>query len=389
MVRSVVRFPYSFAPRLRRAQFAAPAVVGALAALALAALALAAPSAAAAVPAVATPKVIATIRLPEIPSAAAVSPRTGTVYIASNLLAKGAIEVVNGTTHKVATTIADADMPTAIAVSPQSGDVYVVNQGFTVNGSVHPSGVWVVNWRTSKVTTSIPVPPGDLPLSVAVSPATGDVYVAVTGDNPEAGGVLVISGKTNKVAAVIKDGDSPDEIAVSPRTGDVYVVNWGTGPNPGRGDSVSVISGKTNKIIATIADPHAPRGVAVSPVTGDVWVINEDYVTESGGVPYPGSVEVLNGRTNKIINDIADPNNPDAIAVSPRTGDVYIGDQGIYNDFSPDVQVLSGRNLHVIAILADIADPSIPGSVAVSPKTGDAYVTNGYLNSQSVWVLSD
>ena len=53
------------------------------------------------------------------------------------------------------------------------------------------------------------------------------------------------------------------------------------------------------------------------------------------------------------------------------------------------MQVLSGRDLDVIAIMADIADPNIPESVAVSPKTGDAYVTNGYFNNQSVWVMSD
>jgi DNA-binding beta-propeller fold protein YncE len=148
-----------------------------------------------------------------------------------------------------------------------------------------------------------------------------------------------MSGKTNKSIAVIPDSGSPDEIAVSPRTGDVYVVNWGAGPGAGRGDRVSVISGRTNKIVATIWDPYAPRGVAVSPVTGDVWVINESYVPENGGAPYPGTIWVLNGRTGNFI--------------------------------------------------ADIADPNIPGAVAVSPKTGDAFVANGYLNNQSVWVMSD
>lgn len=381
MVRSVIRFPFSFAPRSRRAGVAAPAVIGALAALALAA-----PSAAAAVPAAAAPRVIATIRLPETPAAVAVSPRTGTVYIASNLIPKGVIEVVNGTTHKVATTIADPDFPRAVAVSPKTGDVYVVNQGFSMNGSVHPSGVWVINWRTSRVAATIAVPAGDLPLGVAVSPVTGDVYVSVIDYSLSTGGVLVINGKTNKVTAVVKDNDSPDEIAVSPRTGDAYVVNWGTGPNPGRGDSVSVISGKTNKIIATVEDPNAPRGVAVSPLTGDVWVINEDYVTESGGVPYVGSIWVLSGKTNKVIANLGDPNNADAVAVSPRTGDIFVGDQGIYNDYSPDVQVLNGRTMKV---MADIPDPNGPDAVAVSPKTGDAYVTHGYLNNQTVWVMSD
>ena len=136
--------------------------------------------------------------------------------------------MVNGTTHKVATTIADADFPRDVAVSPLTGDVYVVNQGISFNGSVHPDGVWVINWRTSKVTATIAVPKGDIPAGVAVSPRTGDVYVSVINYSLDTGGVLVVSGRTNKVTAIINDKHFPAEMAVSPRTGDVYVVNWGS-----------------------------------------------------------------------------------------------------------------------------------------------------------------
>jgi hypothetical protein len=116
MSRSGVRI--SLLPRSRRGRLAAPAVLGALAVVALAA-----PTAAAEVPAAVRPKVIATIRLPMIPAAVAISPRTGTVYIPSNVITTGDIAVVNGTTHKVAATISDDDEPVAAAVSPQTDDV--------------------------------------------------------------------------------------------------------------------------------------------------------------------------------------------------------------------------------------------------------------------------
>jgi hypothetical protein len=41
------------------------------------------------------------------------------------------------------------------------------------------------------------------------------------------------------------------------------------------------------------------------------------------------------------------------------------------------------------AVRAPSTTQSASAAVAVSPKTGDAYVANGYLNNQTVWVMSD
>jgi DNA-binding beta-propeller fold protein YncE len=82
VIRSVFS-PFSVLLRSRRGRFAARAAIGALATLVLTApTAMAGPSAAAdaAAAAAAKPRVIATIRLTQVPASVAVSPQSGDVY---------------------------------------------------------------------------------------------------------------------------------------------------------------------------------------------------------------------------------------------------------------------------------------------------------------------
>ena len=67
------------------------------------------------------------------------------------------------------------------------------------------------------------------PRGIAVSPTTGNVYVA---NDPNA---LSIISPSNQVISTIPVGLTPSRIAVSPTTGNVYVVNGGS-------NTVSVIS---------------------------------------------------------------------------------------------------------------------------------------------------
>jgi DNA-binding beta-propeller fold protein YncE len=97
-----------------------------------------------------------------------------------------------------------------------------------------------------------------------------------------------------------------------------------TGTSPSSG--IPVISGRTSKIITTIQDRNTPDAVAVSPRTGDVYVTNEG--NGDGGSIHPGGVWVISGRTSKITATIPDANGPYSVAVSPRNGDVYVGNSG-------------------------------------------------------------
>ena len=84
-----------------------------------------------------------------------------------------------------------------------------------------------------------------------------------------------------------------------------------------------MISGKTNKVIATVADGDWPQAIAVSPRTGNVYVA--DQGNGEDGFVHPGGVRVISGKINKVTANVPDAFWPTTIAVSPRNGNVYVG----------------------------------------------------------------
>ncbi|WP_193690976.1 YncE family protein, partial [Mycobacterium tuberculosis] len=130
--------------------------------------------------------------------------------------AGGAAGAVTTITH------ASFNDPHGVAVNP-GGNVYVTNFG---SGTVS-----VINPATNTVTGS-PIPIGNGPSGVAVSPVTGLVFVT----NFDSNTVSVIDPTTNTVTgSPITVGTAPTGVAVNPVTGEVYVTNFA-------GDTVSVIS---------------------------------------------------------------------------------------------------------------------------------------------------
>lgn len=107
-----------------------------------------------------------------------------------------------------------------------------------------------------------------------------------------------------------------------------------------------------------------PDALAVSPRTGNVYVSTTGYQKSS-------QVLVLSGRTHKVIATIPSPLPQLAdVAVSPLTGDVYVTTWG------NGMLVISSKTNKVIGTV-----PGVTGlALAVSPKNGDVYVltNNGY-----------
>ncbi len=361
MVRSGARM--SGVPRLRRSRIAVPALLSGVA------LALGVPAAMAATSATAAhPKVIATVKVGSEPSQVAVSPRTGAAYVVNR--GSSTVTVISARTNKVAATIRIKPgrrnlAPFAVAVSAVSGDVYVTN--FAVTSSAKGT-VTVISGRTNKVIGTIPV--GIDPSQAVISPKTGDVYVTNSGVTSTSSTVTVINGRTNKVITTIKVGGSSNalqEIAISPKTGDVYIAD-------ALKDSVWVISGKTNKVIASVSvaydsepsgEPVDPYEVAVSPVTGVVYVVSEGYHTGN-------LITVISGKTNKVAavvpNEVAYFGGSGQIAISPKTGTVYVG-----NDISGNVSVINGKTNKLTGLILFPDGYLHAEDVAVNPVTGDVY----------------
>jgi YVTN family beta-propeller protein len=219
-----------------------------------------------------------------------------------------------------------------------------------------------------KVIASIPLASS---CGVAVSPVNGDIYATAGGN------VTVINPRTDKVITRVNTDGNACDLEVSPVTGNIYVDGGGTTAG---GDSVWMISGRTNKVIATIHPKQVHEdAVAISPRTGDVYVVHG----------LANSVSVLSGKTNKAIATIPlndGSRSPYTLTVSPVTGEVYVLSDGYTGH--PDgtfVSVLSGKTNKIIAT-ATLSSKGYLGGITVNPKTGDVYLTNNA--ASHIWELS-
>ena len=219
-----------------------------------------------------------------------------------------------------------------------------------------------------KVIATIPL---DSACGVAVSPVNGDIYA--TGY----GGVTVINPRTDKVITTVRINGDACNVEVSPLTGDIYAV--GGGPVT-ENDSVWVISGRTNKVIATIHPKQSGEdAVAISPRTGDVYLLHGRA----------NSVSVISGKTSKAIATIPLKDGsrvPYTLTVSPVTGEVYVLSDGYPgHPGGTFLSVISGKTSKIIAT-ATLYSAGALGGIAVNPKTGNVYLANDY--ASHIWELS-
>jgi YVTN family beta-propeller protein len=225
---------------------------------------------------------------------------------------------------------------------------------------------------------------GTDPTNLAVTPDGSQVWVTDTGPQtgePSLGDISVISTATDKVTATLPvQWTDPHAIAFSPSGASAYVTtsagvivyNTATrrvsGLIPGLGDPqgvtvapngtvyvtnteqnvVDVISGKSNRVIATIAVGQLPWQTALSPDASTLYVADSDS----------DAVSVVSTATNKVTGTITVPGDPAAVAVTPDGSRLWVGG-------------ITSGNVSVI----DTSDDTIVGSFAVGygeyPNSGD------------------
>jgi YVTN family beta-propeller protein len=135
-------------------------------------------------------------------------------------------------------------VPYGVAVNIPAGVVY--EAGFDGPMSV-------IDTRTNKVTTTIPVP-SDAFMITAENRATRIVYGT---DCAAAGRVFVVDGNSSKIIASAPVGRWPRGLASFAPGGILFVAD-------SLGRSVSVVSEKTSKVIATVRVGNEPSDVTLA-----------------------------------------------------------------------------------------------------------------------------
>ncbi|MFI1265682.1 IPT/TIG domain-containing protein, partial [Streptomyces kronopolitis] len=257
-------------------------------------------------------------------------------YVANS--GDGSVSVINTATNAVIDTIAVGQGVSDVAVYPGG------NRAYAINGI---ASVSVIDTVTNTVIDTIAVGLG--PAGVAVLPDGSRVYVS----SANHGSVSVIDTVTNTVIDTIAVGASLLGIAVSPDGGRVYAVN----PVD---RSVAVIDTSSNAVIGTVyvggAGSDGPVYVQVTPDGGHGYVTNTN-----------GSVDVFSTRSNAVTATITVGGSPNAVAVSPGGGEVYVA-----NGADDSVSVID-TSVNEVSYTVSVNGPSY--GIAVTQNGWRVYVS--------------
>jgi len=281
-------------------------------------------------------------------------------------------------------TIAVGEDPTGIAVSPETGYIYVTNDVHNGN-EVSDGTVSVINPATNTVVATIPV--GEDPTGIAVSPTgpeAGYIYVVNTYGSGEGATVSVINPTTNSVVETYNAGGSDIVGAISTGVvviptgadaGDVVVTGPLTGSD-GYSLEMSLFNPASNTL-TTLSGPLLNQtdtfGVAVSPTGPDAGDV---YIADSYADNFIADDPAANTyfESNNLSDEMS------GVAVSPETGDVFVGvDNGYVAEFNPTGNFSTNINFFDVG-----TDPQGMAVSATGPEAGDVYVANAGSNTVSV-----
>ncbi len=203
-----------------------------------------------------------------------------------------------------------------------------------------------------------------MPRNIAVNPSSNLIYVSSKNDE----NVIVIDGLTNEVADIIKVNGLPQSITVNPVTNRIYVISYpqseklkisaSTQISDPFEDVVNVINGSTNKVVDDFKVGFDPVEIAVNPIT------NLIYVNE-----FENMYRVIDGNTHEVVGNI---NNVIHIGINPDANKIYVSDHN-------QVKALDGATNQVVANI-DLKDDHNVSSkiIGVNPATNLIYTPVGF-----------
>jgi len=151
-------------------------------------------------------------------------------------------------------------------------------------------------------------------------------------------------------------------------TNKIYVSNAGLGVTPG---TLFVIDGSTNNVIDTITLGFGPKLVAFDQNANKIYVANQG----------PGTVTVIDGSTNNVITTITVGLAPLLPLVNPNTSNVYVTNQG-----AGTVSVIDGKvgSPTENTVIATITTGITPSGIDIDTTLNKIYVGNTFGSSVSV-----
>jgi YVTN family beta-propeller protein len=285
--------------------------------------------------------------------------------------------------HVTNVTVGNAtSTPEGMAFDPANNEVYVALE--------NSFAVAVINASNDKAITTISLPSGDYPFSVAYDSANGMVYVAninfsCTEPAVPTCAILVIDTKTNTLAPSITTPDTTNAIDVNNSTNTIFA-------SSDDGDEVFIVNGTTNQVTYFLNHNSVPdnaEGLAADSSNNKVVVGNwydDRAQAQIGIMSASGAGGCLSGTYEGNNNAYCmtsvsgiDGGTVDGIAVDQKTGMIYVANYkgNVVNVISES----TGKDV------ANITAPSAAG-VAVDPVSNTVYIASNATSTESLFVVN-
>lgn len=209
-----------------------------------------------------TNTVLPAIDAGEGPAGIAITPDGTTAYVTD--ANADTVTPINLQTFKPGKPIVVGNGPQGIAITPDGSMAYVADAGAIMSGQSGTIGHDVTPIHLSTGKAGAPIPVGNAPVGVAITPDGSTVFV--TNLNSES--VTPIDVASNTASAAIATAGGP--IAVAIAHGAAWVVNT---PAGGEGNDLQPISIATGTAGKPIRLPKGAQNLAVSPDGDTVWVV--------------------------------------------------------------------------------------------------------------------
>ena len=251
---------------------------------------------------------------PQYAEAVGVDPGSHSVYVVDSGNNAVNIFTKDGTTKLTAVTV--LRHPVAITIDPNSSRAYVAD--------VQSGSLSVIDTVQKAVIGTLPL--ATLNWGLAYDSATRRLY----GANIAADAVSVVDAGTQKVLGSWNSGGGTFSTAVDPGLQQVYSLSVSDG-------ALSIFSAADGSLKSKLNLGQVRNGVvAVNSTTNMVYVSNGEL---------PGTVTVVNGKTNRVAGTIPVGDEPIGIAIDEIAGRIYVA-----NNVSGTISVVDAGTNQVIAM---------------------------------------
>jgi YVTN family beta-propeller protein len=274
----------------------------------------------------------------------AVSPSTGTVYVAAVGQGSGNAKVYVLDPETLATTrTIDVSENAAygLGLNDRTQKLYTTNTRAGTGSVIDLATGTVTELRT-------PADSAAHLRQAVVDEEANVVYFSSYADN---GAVWVVDGATNEIHVIQNVGEGSSGLALDKAANRLYVTNL-------EGNDISVIDLGTRSVVQRFAaGGERPTNAAFDPTRNRLFVANQTS----------GDVSVLDTRTGEVIKAIPTGAGALGVTYNPVNDKVYVGNRG-----AGSVTILDAGTLEVVT---QLGVGSRPNTIAVNKQTGVAYVT--------------